>query len=192
MELEKIIEFIKEVDKLKSVNRATLTYHEKRHENSGEHSWHLALATLVFAEQSNENINLLKCLKMAIIHDVVEIDAGDQIVYQEDKNKFERELKAAKRIFGLLPTKLSEELIELWIEFEKKETPEAIFVGSLDRFLPLYSNILNQGYSWKNFEVNADKVYKKNGPAIQAGSEVLWKKTDEFLKQSISEGYLQE
>lgn len=192
MELEKIIEFIKEVDKLKSVNRATLTYHENRHENSGEHSWHLALATLVFAQKSNSEIDVLKCLKMAIIHDVVEIDAGDQIVYQEDSGKFERELKAAKRIFSLLPTELSEELLELWIEFEKKETPEAIFVGSLDRFLPLYSNILNQGYSWKNFGVNAEKVYKKNGPAIQAGSEALWQKTDEYLKNSMKEGHLQE
>lgn len=192
MELEKIIEFIKEVDKLKSVNRATLTYHENRHENSGEHSWHLALATLVFAQASNREIDILKCLKMAIIHDVVEIDAGDQIVYQEDNGKFERELKAAKRIFGLLPSVLSKELLDLWIEFEKKETPEAIFVGSLDRFLPLYSNILNQGYSWKNFGINADKVYKKNGPAIQAGSEALWQKTDEYLKNSVKEGHLQE
>ena len=192
MEIEKIIEFIKEVDKLKSVNRATLTYHENRHENSGEHSWHLALATLVFAQQSNNEIDILKCLKMAIIHDVVVIDAGDQIVYQEDSGKFERELNAAKRIFGLLPNELSTEFLDLWVEFEKKETPEAIFVGSLDRFLPLYSNILNQGYSWKNFEVNAEKVYKKNGPAIQAGSEKLWQKTDEYLKQSMKKGHLQE
>ncbi|MEZ4742103.1 MAG: HD domain-containing protein [Bdellovibrionota bacterium] len=184
--LDGFINFITEVDKLKNIERKTLTYDGKRHENSAEHSWHLALAVLVFAENANEKIDVLKCLKMSLLHDLVEIYAGDQIIYAEDKNKFTRELSAAKKIFSLLPKHLEEEFLELWVEFEKKETPESKFVGSLDRFLPLRSNILNKGYTWEKHKITVDQVYKLNQSAIKDGCDNLWEKTDEFLKDSIA------
>jgi len=190
MNIDKLIDFIKEADKLKSIHRKTLNYHENRYENSGEHSWHLALAILIFAEHANNEIDLLKCIKMALIHDLVEIDAGDQIIYAEDDKKFEREELAAKRIFGLLPTSLGNELLELWHDFEKKETAESQFVGALDRFLPLLSNVLNDGHSWTEHNIKADQVYKKNKPAISMGSTALWEKADYFLKECLSKKIL--
>lgn len=190
MKIQKKIEFIKESDKLKQIQRKTLNYHEQRYENSSEHSWHLALAVLVFSDQSNHKIDLLKCLKMALIHDIVEIDAGDQIIYAEDKNKFEKETLAAERIFGLLPETLCKEFKELWIEFEKKETQEAKYVGSLDRFLPLLSNVLNEGHSWKEHNITAAQVYAKNETAISSGSNAIWKESDSLLKSCIDKGIL--
>lgn len=190
MSIQEVIEFIKEADKLKQVERKTLNYHEHKFENSAEHSWHLALAVLIFADQSNSKIDLLKCLKMALIHDLVEIDAGDQIIYAEDKDKFEREAKAADRIFGLLPETLSKELKVLWIEFENKESNESKYVGSLDRFLPLLSNVLNKGYSWKKHNITAHQVYAKNETAISNGSMSIWKEADSLLKSCVDEGVL--
>ena len=190
MEIDQLIEFVKEADKLKNVNRKSFTYHDTRYENSGEHSWHLALAALVFAGESNQEVDVLKCIKMAVIHDLVEIDAGDQLVYAEDEGKFERELLAAKKIFALLPEALGEELLSLWIEFEKKESAESQFVGALDRFLPLFSNVLNKGHTWKENGISAEQVYKLNEPAISSGSRTLWQKTDRYLKESIEKGHL--
>ena len=190
MELDKIISFIKEADKLKTVHRKTLNYNEDRYENSGEHSWHLALATLAFASQSNEHVDVLKCVKMALIHDLVEIDAGDQIIYAEDPDKFDRESKAADRIFGLLPEATRDEFKEIWVEFEKKETAEAKYVGALDRFLPLYSNVLNDGHSWRKHNITYDMILKVNQSAISQGCEGLWEKADSLLKENIELGLL--
>jgi putative hydrolases of HD superfamily len=179
--MQPLLNFISEVDKLKQVKRKTLNYHEQVYENSAEHSWHLSLAVLSFLENSNEQVDVLRCLKMAILHDVVEIDAGDQIVYTRDDGKFERELLAAKRIFGLLPKELGDEFLELWISFEKKECPESRFVGSLDRFLPVFSNIKNNGYTWKENNITREQIYQKNQPEISQGSMSLWEQTDMFL-----------
>lgn len=186
--MDNLISFIQEVDKLKSVNRKTLNYHEKRYENSAEHSWHLALAVLVFASEANKSVDVLKCLKMAILHDIVEIDAGDQIIYCDDPGKFERELSAAQRIFGLLPKEIENEFLDLWIEFEKKETAEAKYVGSLDRFLPLMSNVLNQGHSWKKHQISYEQVIQKNAPAISAGSNTIWEEVEKMLQSCSQSG----
>lgn len=186
MQIDQLISFIKEADKLKDIHRKTKNYHSDRFENSGEHSWHLALAALAFSSESNEKVDLLKCIKMALLHDLVEIDAGDTIVYAEDPDKYERELLAAKRIFGLLPKKIGDEFLELWIEFEKKETAESQYVGSLDRFLPIYSNILHDGHSWKKHDITKEMVYKKNEPAIKTGSKSIWEKVDSFLTNHFS------
>lgn len=190
MEINKVFEFIIEADKLKKVHRKTLTYHEDRYENSAEHSWHLVLAVLAFKDFANAPVDLFKCMKMAILHDLVEIDAGDTIVYHVDENKFDNELIAAKRIFSLLPNKIKDEFLDLWIEFEKKETIEAQYVSSLDRFLPLLSNVLNEGHSWKNHDISSSRVVQINGPAIKAGSEQLWSLTEDLIKKSITEGHL--
>ncbi len=129
---------------------------------------------------------------MALIHDLVEIDAGDQIIYAEDHNKFERESAAAERIFGLLPKELNHEFKNLWIEFEKKETPESQYVGSLDRFLPLLSNVLNNGHSWSKHDIKAKQVYNKNKSEISNGSSSIWKEADTLLKECIDQGTLKE
>jgi len=181
--LEKTIQFIYEVDKLKSIKRNTLNFHETRVENSAEHSWHLALAVLSFQSIANvKDIDIFKAVKMAILHDIVEIDAGDNLVYNDDPTKFEREFEAAKRIFGILPKELNDHFLELWIEFEKKECPESKFVGALDRFLPLYSNILHGGHSWKEHNIPHQVITEKNKGPVSAGSEILWKKIEELLE----------
>lgn len=177
------LQFIKEIDQLKNVLRKTSPYHHTRFENSAEHSWHLALSVLVLNEYANEKVDILRCLKMALIHDLVEIEGGDQIVYNEDPDKFERELQAAKNIFSHLNPELEKELLELWIEFEKKQCPESKFVGALDRYLPLMSNLYTNGEaSWKKHGVTEDMVYEKNGQAIRDGSMKLWEETSKGLE----------
>ena len=190
MSIETLINFITESDRLKAVRRKTLNYHEERYENSAEHSWHLALAAIVFKDYSNENIDILKCIKMAVIHDLVEIDVGDQMIYHQDADKFEKELQAAKRIFGILPDALGREFLNLWREFEKKETPESKYLNSLDRFLPLLSNVLNNGHSWRKYSIFAEQVYNKNKSAISSGSLSIWNKADQLLKECIKKGVL--
>ncbi|MCP4915116.1 MAG: HD domain-containing protein [Oligoflexia bacterium] len=188
--IENFVEFIKYADQLKQVKRKTFNYHEKVYENSGEHSWHLTLAVLTFSSLSNEKIDLLKCIKMALIHDLVEIDGGDQIIYAEDPDKFDRELKAAKKIFGMLPSELGDDLLETWIEFEKKESAEAKYVGSLDRFLPLYSNVLNEGHSWKTHNISKAMILDKNENAISSGSTEIWNFAKKCLNECEEKGLL--
>lgn len=189
MDLLKLKTFIIEVDKLKKVQRAAKTYHEDRLENSAEHSWHLALATLSFGMSSNKDLDLLKCLKMALLHDLVEIDAGDTIVYAEDPGKYERELEAAKQIFSLLPNEIGEDFLAIWIEFEKKESEEAKLVAALDRFLPLNSNLVNKANSWKPHNITKEQVYQKNKKDIEAGVPGLWQEITADI-DNIFENYM--
>jgi putative hydrolases of HD superfamily len=177
--------FIAEVDRLKGVLRQTLNYHERRHENAAEHSWHLAMAVLQFHNYSNQPVDILKCLKMALIHDLVEIDAGDTFIYADKADKFEQEIKAAERIFGLLPQAEGNDLKLLWLEFEAGETAESKFVRALDRFLPMYSNILSRGYSWRNHKVRSEQIIAKNKPVISGGASRLWDITENFLRATI-------
>src|SRR6187402_3378660 len=137
--LIKQVSFIKEIDKLKYIQRKTKLFNSDRNENDAEHSWHLAMMTIVLAEHADEPIDVLKVLKMVLIHDIVEIDAGDTFIYdtQKDHTNSEEELIAAKRIFGLLPKEQAEEFIEIWQEFEDGITDEAKFAKSMDRFEPL-------------------------------------------------------
>lgn len=127
---------------------------------------------------------------MAILHELVEFDAGDTNVNHVNENKFDNELIAAKRIFSLLPNKIKDEFLDLWIKFEKKESIEAQYVGSLDRFLPLLSNVLNQGHCWKNHNISSRRVVQINGPAIKAGPEQIWSLTEDLIKKSISERHV--
>ncbi len=182
MDLQAKIDFIVEIDRLKNVLRQTLNYHGARRENTAEHSWHLAMAVMQFHGYANEPIDILKALKMALIHDIVEIDAGDTFIYDSVADKFDREVKAADRIFGMLPVSDSIGLKSLWLEFEANETPEAKFVRALDRFLPFYSNIINGGYSWKNHKIRSHQILAKNRPIISAGSQRLWDEAENFLR----------
>ncbi|MDO5663857.1 MAG: HD domain-containing protein [Bacteroidia bacterium] len=189
--LFKQIDFIKEIDKLKYIQRKTKLFNSNRHENDAEHSWHLALMALVLVEYSNKPIDILKVVKMLLIHDIVEIDAGDTFIYDTQKNhtNTEQELLAAKRIFGLLPEKQAQEFIEIWKEFEDGITDEAKFAKSMDRFEPLLQNASNNGGTWAEFNVDYQKVYDKK-KAIKAGSSTIWDYAENLLNESVEKGVL--
>lgn len=189
--LLKQIEFIKEIDKIKYIERRTRLINSNRRENDAEHSWHLAMMAMVLAEHSNEKVDLLKVIKMVLIHDIVEIDSGDIFIYDTKNNhdNTEEELKAAKRIFGILPQEQAEELIELWKEFEANETSEAKFAKAIDRLEPLLQNASNQGGTWKEYGVKHHQVIEKK-IIINEGSEVLWDYTTDLLNKCVEEGIL--
>jgi putative hydrolase of HD superfamily len=185
------INFLIEIDKLKTINRKTKIINESRLENDAEHSWHLAMMALILHSHSNEDINLSKVIKMLLIHDIVEIDAGDTFAYDMagQEGKFERELHAANRIFGLLPVNQGEELKNLWLEYEQRETAEAKFAASLDRLQPLIHNHLNEGDTWQKFNITSDKVLNKNRQ-IEDGSTALWDYAQKIINDSIEKGIL--
>lgn len=190
MDLHSWQNFIREIDKLKSVERRTLTFHERRHENSAEHSWHLAMAVLAYHSAfPKQNFDLLKALKMALLHDVVEIDAGDTFIYSDLSRKAELETAAAHRIFGLLPEGKAE-MLALWEEFEEKKSQEARLVSALDRFLPIYSNCLNGGHSWKQHGVKYSQVIERNKDPISSVSAELWSFTESLLNEAVARGDL--
>ena len=191
MELAKYLEFLKEVDKLKEVERKTLTHNGDRPENSAEHSWHLALAVMTFRHLvETENFDLSRALQMALVHDLVEIDAGDVFLYGDQSQKASREQAAADRLFGLLPENSSSNWMKLWQEFEDQSSYEARFVAALDRFLPLYSNYLNAGHSWREHGITYDQIIQKSSKVIAAGSEKLWQMAHQMLLESIERGHL--
>lgn len=185
------IAFIKEIDKLKYIQRKTKLFNSDRCENDAEHSWHLALMAIVLAEHTNEPIDILKVVKMVLIHDVVEIDAGDIFMYDTAKNhsNTDEERIAANRIFGLLPEKQAQEFISIWEEFEAGQTSEAKFAKSMDRLEPLLQNTSNNGGTWKEFGVKYDKVYEKKS-VIKEGSKTLWNYAEGLLNESVEKGIL--
>ncbi|MBF2707867.1 HD domain-containing protein [Flavobacterium soyangense] len=189
--LLKQVDFIKEIDKVKYIQRKTKLFNSERNENDAEHSWHLAIMAFVLAEHSNEKIDLLKVIKMLLIHDIVEIDAGDTFIYDTLKNhkNTEEESKASKRIFGILPKNQAEELIQIWEEFEKGETIDAKFAKSMDRFEPLLQNTSNNGGTWKEFNIDYEKVYKKK-KEIDKGSNLIWDYAENLLNESVEKGIL--
>ncbi|WP_291286789.1 HD domain-containing protein [Flavobacterium sp.] len=185
------IAFIKEIDKVKYIQRKTKLFHSDRNENDAEHSWHLALMAIVLAEHSDEPIDVLKVIKMVLIHDIVEIDAGDTFIYDSQKNhdNTEEERLAANRIFGLLPEKQAEDLISIWEEFEAGQTNEAKFAKAMDRLEPLLQNTSNNGGTWKEFGVNYNKVYEKKS-VIKEGSATLWNYAEGLINESVEKGIL--
>ena len=185
------IEFIREIDKLKYIFRKTKLINSDRPENDAEHSWHLAMMAIVLAGHANEPIDLAKVMKMVLIHDIVEIDSGDVFAYDTTKShdNFDEELKAARRIFGILPEEQAEEFINLWIEFEEMKTPESKFARALDRLEPLLQNASNNGGTWREFDVKYDKVIEKK-KAIKDGSEELWKFAKQLIDESVEKGIL--
>lgn len=190
-QLLKQIEFIKEVDKLKYILRKTKLFNSDRNENDAEHSWHLALMAIVLAGHANFPIDLLRVIKMLLIHDIVEIDAGDTFIYdtQKSHNNTEEERKAANRIFGLLPEDQARELIDIWEEFEEGQTHEAKFARAMDRLEPLLQNTSNNGGTWIEFDVNYEKVYTKK-QVIQQGSDSIWQYAEQLINDSVEKGIL--
>jgi putative hydrolase of HD superfamily len=188
------IRFILETDRLKSVYRQTYITDVSRQENSAEHSWHLALMAILFRDAANvPDLDLLKVVKMLLIHDIVEIDAGDTFAYDEQGHldKAERENAAAQRIFGLLPEGQREEMIALWREFEARETPEARYAAALDRFHPMLLNLHSQGTAWRKHGITKRQVLNRNR-VIADGSEALWEAAQQIVAEAAAKGYLPE
>jgi len=189
--LLKQIQFIQEIDKIKYIQRKTKLFNSDRPENDAEHSWHLAMMTLVLAEHADTPIDVLKVMKMVLIHDIVEIDAGDTFIYDTMKShtNTDNELSAAKRIFGLLPTEQADELLTIWEEFETGLTNEAKFARAMDRLEPLLQNTSNNGGTWKEFDVDYTQVYEKK-KVIKESSASLWKYAEDLLNESVEKGIL--
>jgi len=185
------IAFIKEIDKIKYIQRRTKLFNSERRENDAEHSWHLAMMAWVLSEHANEKLDILKVIKMVLIHDIVEIDAGDTFIYDQNKDHDNTadELKAAHRIFGILPQKQASEFIQLWTEFEDGITDEAKYARSMDRLEPLLQNTSNNGGTWQAFGVNYQTVYNKK-KVIENGSTALWKYAEQLLDESVEKGIL--
>jgi len=191
--LQQQIQFIIEIDKLKHIYRQTLLTDKSRHENDAEHSWHLAVMAMLLSEYANEqNIELLRVIKMVLIHDLVEIDAGDTFCYDEKGNmdKAEREQAAAKRLFHMLPEDQANELHALWEEFELGSTPEARFAAALDRLQPLLHNYQTEGVMWHKHGVTQDKVKKRIEP-MEHGAKELWQYAEELIRSAVEKDYLQ-
>lgn len=191
--LQQQIQFIREIDNLKHVLRRTRLFNNSRFENDAEHSWHLALMAIALSEYSNEPIDLNRVIKMVLIHDITEIDAGDTFLYDDIRNSstVQKEAEGAERIFGLLPVEQKDEFIKIWQEFEKRETPESKFAAAIDRLEPLLQNYFTQGYTWKQHSIHKAQVVNKNEPIISKGSSVLWEFARDLIDKAASEGYLE-
>ena len=191
--LQRQIQFIREIDNLKHVLRRTRLFNNSRFENDAEHSWHLALMAIALSEYSNEPIDLNRVIKMVLIHDIAEIDAGDTFLYDNTRNSstVPKEAEGAERIFGLLPVEQKDEFIKIWQEFEKRETPESKFAAAIDRLEPLLQNYFTQGYTWKKHNIHKAQVVNKNGPIISKGSSALWEFACDLIEKAASEGYLE-
>lgn len=188
---ERQIQFILEVDKLKTILRRTYLLNADRVENTAEHSWHLAIGAILLAEHANEPVDITRVLKMVLVHDIVEIDAGDTYFYDEaaEVDKSTREQRAADRLFGILPADQGEELRALWEEFELGETPEARFALALDRFMPQLHNYYTEGRSWNEHGITADRVLERNA-SIANGSGKLWDCARSLLDDAVERGFL--
>lgn len=189
--LQKQIEFVIEIDKLKNIYRQTYVLGEERKENDSEHSWHIALMAFLLAEYSEKTIDVLKTMKMLLIHDIVEIDAGDTYCYDDEgyKTKAEREEKAAQRIFGLLPENQCSELYSLWREFEDGSSDEAKFAAVLDRIQPLILNYTKNGISWKEHDVCKEQVAGRYSQTAEA-SEKLTQLAMNIINDAHEKGWL--
>ena len=189
--LKKQMEFIVEVDKVKKIIRQTYLADASRKEDDAEHSWHLALMAVLLQEYSNEETDLSKVVPMVLIHDLVEIDAGDTYAYDEAgaATKKERETKAADRIFGLLPEDQGAWFRALWEEFEAYETPEAKFAHVLDNCQPLLLNDASDGKSWAEHKVKKSQIYKRNEHTPE-GSREIWEYMKELVDKHIRLGHV--
>ncbi|MBC7088057.1 MAG: HD domain-containing protein [Tissierellales bacterium] len=189
--LIKDINFIVEIDKMKSIYRRTKVINERKNEDDAEHSWHIAVMAMVLHEYSDEEIDLLKTIKMLLVHDLVEIYAGDTFCYDKASNgdKKEREEMAAKKIFGLLEEDKGEEFKTLWEEFEAMETIEARFAASMDRLQPMLNNYNNYGGTWKEYNVTKEEIYKRIEP-VKYSSKELWEFVLYMLEDAYNRGYI--
>lgn len=183
-------DFIREIDKEKMIRRQTYVSDASRKENDAEHAWHLAVMAILFSEYANEEIDVLKTVTMLLLHDIVEIDAGDTYAYDEEgkKTQRQREERASERIYGLLPDEQGQKLRALWEEFEAGKTPEAKFARAMDHIQPIMLNDASAGRSWREHGVALQQVLARNENTA-AGSKVLWEYAKEnWIHENVKKG----
>jgi putative hydrolase of HD superfamily len=193
--LDAQLAFILELDKLKSVYRlARVKTDGNRRENSAEHSWHICLIAHVLSDYANEPVDINKVTRLLLVHDIVEIDAGDTFAFAPQAvldEQPEKELSAARRLFGLLPEHQRDELLNLWLEFEGRNTPEARFAVAIDRIAPLFMNVANEGGSWRHHSPTRSQVLKRN-EFIQISAPKLWNYVLTQVDLAVTRGWLSE
>lgn len=191
--LEQQLEFLNELDKLKGVYRQALVKaDDNRRENSAEHSWHIALVAQTLCEYAEQPVNISRVVSMLLIHDIVEIDAGDTFAFADDAllaAQEDKEIAAANRIFGLLPEQQFEQMKSLWMEFERAESTDARFAKAMDRVLPLLQNIRNQGGSWARHKVKKSQVIQRNRH-LDGLAPKLWQFVTEQIDLAVEKGWL--
>lgn len=189
--LLKDMEFIIELDKMKSILRQTSLINEDRREDDAQHSWHITVMAMILSEYSNEKVDVCKVMKMLLTHDLVEIFAGDTFCYDKvgNSDKREREVAAAEKIFGMLDEDKGKELRVLWDEFEEMKTPEALFAASMDRLQPMLNNYYNDGGTWKKYDVAKSDIYKRINP-VKETSDELWAYTENMIEDAFKKGFI--
>jgi putative hydrolase of HD superfamily len=186
------LDFIVEIDNLKHVLRRTLTINEDRNENDAEHSWHLAAMAVILAEHvAGDPVDVSRVVRMVLVHDIVEIDAGDTYCYSgaDPAEKLQRETRAADRLFNMLPAGQADELRALWDEFEARDTPEARYANALDRLQPLLLNYHTDGKTWLKHGVTRDQVLERARP-IEESIPALWEFVEELVDRAVARGIL--
>ena len=192
--LEQQITFVRELDKLKRVQRQTWLTDTSRQENSAEHSWHIAVMAMVLAEYApGDDLDIGRVIQMLLIHDIVEIDAGDTFCYDRSAvaHQAAHEERAAERLFGLLPQHLADRFRNLWEEFEARETPEALLANSLDRLQPILNNYHSGGKSWGAHGITRDQVRERNR-IVADGAPELWAYIEDLLQRAVDKGMLKD
>lgn len=188
----KKLQFLILIDKMKSVYRQTLLADKSRRETDAEHSWHIALMAMLFSEFAPEGVDRERVIKMCLVHDLVEIYAGDTFCYDKKagEDKKEREMRAAEKLFSVLPEDDGKELKKLWLEFEEQETPDAVFSASLDRFQPLINNFLTDGHTWKKGKVVRPQV-EERAALIKKGLPIAWETVQKILDDAEGKGFFE-
>jgi len=188
--IRQTLEFIVEIEKLKDVYRKTRPVGLDRYENSAEHSWHVCLSALMLKDYANEEIDIDRVIKMLLIHDLGEIDAGDTIIYASETQAVKDEEEAGiRRILEILPANKAEEYITLWLEFEAGETADSKYAKAIDRVPPILHNLHGDGHSWKKHNIPKEKVFSVN-KRIAKGSEALWEVLEQGLEDAVERGIL--
>ena len=189
---KKQLDFFLEIDKVKNILRMTSIADGSRREIDAEHSWSLSIMAFLFVEYVDENVDLLKVIKMVLIHDLVEIYAGDTFCFDEEgmQDKEAREQASADKIFGLLETDQGQELRILWEEFEACETPEAEYAAMLDRLQPLIMNYVNEGGTWAQHEISVEQVYKRNQITLEKGPQAFKDLIHHVVEECVAKGYI--
>ncbi len=189
--ITKQIEFIKEIDKMKNILRMTLVSETKRRENDAEHSWHLAMMAMILEEHSDKPVNISHVLKMTLVHDLVEVYAGDTFAYdiEGNKDKEERENKAAEKLFSMLPDDQKNFVMSLWKEFDAMKTDDSLFANAMDRFQPFLSNVMTSGHTWKIGKVTREKILSRMNP-IRIATPALWQYVLDTVELMHQKGYI--
>lgn len=189
--MERQLQFIMEADRMKSIYRRTLVADRSRRETDAEHSWHFALMAMLLAEYAGPRVDINRVIRMALVHDLVEIYAGDTFAYDSEgkKSQHAREEQAADRLFALLPADQGQELRALWEEFDAMETPDARFAAAVDRIQPFLNNCLTEGHTWKEGDVESSQVRERLAVTKDA-APALWPLVDSLIRNCVEKGYL--